>query len=251
MARPKLSNIPTETLVKELARREAKLEQLKAERARLDKEIAQFENVAGGAKVAAAKPAPARRGGRPRKAARPTRGGGKPLSQYLKDVLAGKPGGMDLKLIEQAVKDAGYPTTAKTLYNPILKIMRGDKSFKKVSRGTYALKAGDSAAAPAKKPGRKPGRKPGKKPGKKPAAAKKPAVKAAKTVKRKKYEQTADQFILGLVAGKGAATAAINKAWVSAGRTGRADNTLNKMVKAGKLKKQKVEGERGSVYTAA
>jgi hypothetical protein len=38
---------------------------------------------------------------------------------------------------------------------------------------------------------------------------------------------------------------------MAAGRTGRADNTLNKMLKAGKLKRQKIVGTKGSMYTVA
>jgi septal ring factor EnvC (AmiA/AmiB activator) len=79
------------------------------------------------------------------------------------------------------------------------------------------------------------------------------AAKAAKPLvrKRKSYPLTADQFVGKLVAGKGATTAEINKAWKQAGRTGRADNTLNKMFKAGKLKREKLKGQKGSKYTVA
>ena len=84
---------------------------------------------------------------------------------------------------------------------------------------------------------------------KKKAGRPKAATKGRK--KRRKYAETAEQFILGLVKGKGATSAKINKAWKDAGRAARADNTLNKMVKAGKLKREKVEGQRGSRYTKA
>ena len=79
--------------------------------------------------------------------------------------------------------------------------------------------------------------------------AKKAPAKAGR--KRKKYDQTAEQFVLGLVKGKGAISSAINKVWQAAGRTGRADNTLNKMLKAGKLKREKIQGAKGSTYTVA
>ena len=69
--------------------------------------------------------------------------------------------------------------------------------------------------------------------------------------KRKSYPVTADQFVEKLVAGKGATTAEINKAWKQAGRTGRADNTLNKMFKAGKVKREKLKIGKGSTYTVA
>jgi hypothetical protein len=69
--------------------------------------------------------------------------------------------------------------------------------------------------------------------------------------KRKTYAQTAEQFVLGLVQGKGATTAEINQAWKGAKRVGRADNTLNKMVKAGMLKRKKLAVGKGSTYTVA
>ena len=69
--------------------------------------------------------------------------------------------------------------------------------------------------------------------------------------KRKSYPVTADQFVEKLIAGRGATTAEINRAWKQAGRTGRADNTLNKMFKAGKVKREKLKGQKGSKYTVA
>jgi hypothetical protein len=79
------------------------------------------------------------------------------------------------------------------------------------------------------------------------------AAKAAMPVvrKRKSYPLTAEQFVQKFAGGKGATTAEINKAWKQAGRTGRADNTLNKMTKAGKVKREKLKGQKGSKYTVA
>jgi hypothetical protein len=98
---------------------------------------------------------------------------------------------------------------------------------------------GKPAAAEAPKAARR-GRPP------KAAKAPKPAGR-----KRKSYPVTAEQFVEKLAAGKGATTAESNKAWKQAGRTGRADNTLNKMSKAGKLKREKLKGQKGSKYTVA
>ena len=67
----------------------------------------------------------------------------------------------------------------------------------------------------------------------------------------RQYAQTAEQFVLALAQGKGATTAEINRAWKDAKRVGRADNTLNKMVKAGLLKREKLAVGKGSTYTAA
>ena len=82
-----------------------------------------------------------------------------------------------------------------------------------------------------------------------PPKAAKAATPAAR--KRKSYPLTAEQFVGKLAAGKGSTTSEINQAWKKAGRTGRADNTLNKMTKAGKLKRDKLKGQKGSRYTVA
>ena len=235
MPRPKLSNIPIETLKKELDRRIARVEALKAQRDRLGREIAELEGLAvKTTRKAGRKPGPkagrkprAARAGRKPKAAR---AGRKPLKQYIQQVMAKAPGGMSTAAIEKAVIAAGYRTVAETIYNPILKVIRKG-GYRKVSRGVYAVGSGKAAKKAAKKA---------------PAPAK---AKGAR--KRKKYDQTAEQFILGLVAGRGAISSDINKTWMAAGRTGRADNTLNKMLKAGKLKRQKIVGTKGSMYTVA
>ncbi len=242
MPRPKLSNIPIETLKKELDRRIARVEALKAQRDKLDREIAKLEGLAVQT-VSKPGPKPGRkpgpkpgrkRGPKPGRKPRAARGGAKPLGQYVRQVLAGAPGGMNIAAIEKAVIVAGYQTRAESIYNPILKVIRKG-GYKKVSRGVYALKSALTAAKPAKK-----------------AAKKAPAPAKAKGArKRKKYDQTAEQFVLGLVKDKGDSSSDINKAWKAAGRTGRADNTLNKMLKAGKLKRQKIVGTKGSMYTVA
>jgi hypothetical protein len=231
MPRPKLSNIPIETLKKELDRRIARVEALKAQRDRLGREIAELEGLAvkttrkGGRKPgpkAGRKPRAARAGRKPKAA----RAGRKPLKQYIQQVMAKAPGGMSTAAIEAAVIAAGYQTTAESIYNPILKVIRKG-GYRKVSRGVYAVGSAPAARKTAKK------------------------AKAKGAHKRKKYDQTAEQFILGLVAGRGAISSDINKTWMAAGRTGRADNTLNKMLKAGKLKRQKIVGTKGSMYNVA
>jgi hypothetical protein len=79
------------------------------------------------------------------------------------------------------------------------------------------------------------------------------AKPAAKTpAKRGTFSQTGDQMILGLLAGgKALTTAEINEAWKKDGRGGTADNTLTRLVKDGKLKRESVEGQRGSRYRLA
>ena len=103
---------------------------------------------------------------------------------------------------------------------------------------------------PGPKPGAKPGRKPGRKPGPKPAA-KLAAPKPKAAGKRGSYAQTAEQFILDLIAGKGCATSEITKAWQAGGRGGKADNTLSKLVASGKVKREKIKGQKGSIYSVA
>jgi hypothetical protein len=169
-------------------------------------------------------------GPKPGRKPRATRGGAKPLKQYIQQVMARAPGGMSTAAIEKAVIAAGYQTRAESIYNPILKVIRKG-GYRKVSRGVYAVGSAPAARKAAKKA---------------PAPA-----KAKGAHKRKKYDQTAEQFVIGLVAGKGAISSDINKTWMAAGRTGRADNTLNKMLKAGKLKRQKIVGTKGSMYTVA
>lgn len=63
---------------------------------------------------------------------------------------------------------------------------------------------------------------------------------------------TAEEFVLSVLkGGKSAGSAEINAAWVKAGRPGKADNTLSVMTRAGKLKRTKVEGQRGGLYEVA
>ncbi len=64
------------------------------------------------------------------------------------------------------------------------------------------------------------------------------------------YPQTAAEFITSLVRSKKATTSAqINLAWTRRGRVGRADNDLFKMVKAGMLRRTKLQRGKGSTYS--
>ena len=237
MPRIALSNISIATLRKEIDRRLAKLDALKAHRDALDKQIAELE---GHAAEAPRKPSrkpgrkPQRKPGRKPKA---RRAAGKPLAEYVKEALAKAPNGLSVKEIEKAVLAAGYPTAAKTIYNPIMKVL-AKGGFKKLDRGIYGLKG-------AAKAGRKAGKKAAKK-----ASVAAPKAKAPAKKTRKTFAQTGDQMILALLAGgKALTTAEINEAWKRLGRGGVADKTLGKLVKDGKLKREKVEGARGSRYS--
>ena len=84
----------------------------------------------------------------------------------------------------------------------------------------------------------------------------KPAVETAtapapKTQKRGVFPQSREEFILSLLKGRKALTSKeINKAWKKSGRAANADNALSLMVKAKKLKRTKLKGQKGSEYRA-
>lgn len=76
----------------------------------------------------------------------------------------------------------------------------------------------------------------------------------SKNSKRKRglFAKTGEETVLEYVTNKGPVTAAeVNKHWQGEGRGGKADNTLSKLVKDGKLKRVKNKGERGSSYAGA
>lgn len=75
--------------------------------------------------------------------------------------------------------------------------------------------------------------------------------KTAKRTKRRKFRVTASQLVLATIkkaGAKGATGDQINKAWKAAGRPGNAYNTLGSLVKAKKIKREKIKGSKGSVY---
>ena len=98
------------------------------------------------------------------------------------------------------------------------------------------------AATPRKRRGRPPGSGKG--------AAKKTTTKKGRR-KRGRFSQSGDDSVLAFVKGKGSATTKdINDHWSKEGRGGRADNTITRLFKAKKLKRQNIKGARGSRYTA-
>jgi hypothetical protein len=224
-----LSKMTIPQLRAEIARRQTGFPKLQKKRAQLLKAIGTLDRqiAALGGRVEK----PAKPKGRPPKAAKSKASSGKSLVQCIKDLLAGSKGGIRIKDIVVAVQKSGYKSAAKDFYGLVAAVVRGDE-FEKLGRGVYKLKTGKVAVKKARK-----------------AAKKAAAPKASR--KRKKYAQTAEQFVLGLVKGKGAISSDINKAWKAAGRTGRADNTLNKMLKASKVKRTPLKGQKGSTYTAA
>jgi hypothetical protein len=252
MPRIALSKLSIEALQAEIQRRvkksEKKLNKLLRQRAKLDTQIAELEALAG--LPAAAPPAKAKPGRKPA-ASKPTKKAmGKPLGQYVAQVLSEAAKGLNIKKIEQAVRKAGYPTTAKSIYNPIMKVLRKG-GFKRVEAGVYAAR--NAVAAPVaevvvpKTPR-------AKAKSVLPAPATKLTAPKAPNAKRKKrgqFKETADEFVLGLVTGKGKTTSEVGKAWKEAGRGGKADTTLGNLVAAHKIKREKIKGEKGSIYTLA
>ena len=78
------------------------------------------------------------------------------------------------------------------------------------------------------------------------------AVGAKKKVrgKRRKFARSGEASVLAFVAArKNPTTAEVNKRWASEGRAGKADNTLSKLAKDGKLARIADPAVRGSRYT--
>jgi hypothetical protein len=68
--------------------------------------------------------------------------------------------------------------------------------------------------------------------------------------KRNTYAVTGEQSVLGFIQKKGSPTTRdIKQHWVGEGRRGSADNLLTLMVKAGKLRRQRLNGVRGSMFS--
>lgn len=230
MPRIPLAQVSIDDLKAEIARRAKKaaknLGKLLKQRAKLDKAIADLQSLAGHvpAFLAKATPATVTPSSKPGPMPKAMRATGKPLGEYVIQVLDAAGKGLHIKEIEAAVRKAGYPTKAKALYNQIATVV-SKGSFEKVRKGIYALATGKNVPA------------------------KKAAAKYKPSRKRQKYAQTGEQFILGLVKGKGATTAEITKAWKAAGRSGKADNYLMKVVATKKVLRKKLK--RGSLYTLA
>lgn len=80
------------------------------------------------------------------------------------------------------------------------------------------------------------------------------ALKVAKGGRRKRgsFAVTGEASVLAFIEKQGQPNAAeVNKHWSGEGRGGKADNTLTRLVKEGKLKRVEVKGERGSRYKLA
>ena len=161
-----------EQLRKELDAKERRLGSLQANRDRaaaqleaIDSEIAELiGGAAGRRRVTRKKKEAVRRGRRPgrpatkkkamkvkkvkkakkakkfgvvRRGRRGRRATGKPLAEYIRDVLATAPQGMRARDIATAVQQAGYQSFSKDFYGLVAKTLLTDPTFKRVSRGVY------------------------------------------------------------------------------------------------------------------
>ena len=195
-----------------LAEIEKRMSRLPALIARRDELDRQIAALQAVPMEAPTEPVPAEAGRKPK---------AKSLGDYVGEVLDAAPKALALKEIETSVRAAGYPTKAKSLYVSIAKAL-AKGGFKKVGRGVYA---GMNAVGLPEKAA--------------PAPAPKPRVNSA------------DEFVLGLIKGKGSTSEDLQRAWVFAGRAGKIDGRLKHLVNARKIKRDYFGHGRGSFYTLA
>ena len=65
---------------------------------------------------------------------------GKPLTEYIREVLAQAAAPMRVRDIMTAVSKAGYRSASKDFYNIVAATVRDPKSFQRIKRGVYKLK---------------------------------------------------------------------------------------------------------------
>ncbi|MFP4145530.1 MAG: hypothetical protein ACOCTI_05315 [Phycisphaeraceae bacterium] len=127
-------------------------------------------------------------------------------------------------------------------------IARIDEVFER-----FGINPEDAApAAPRKKTTKKRGKKKTarKKTTQRPAAKK--TTKKPTRRKRATFEKTAEESVTDFIKNKGVATTGeVGEHWKNEGRGGSPHNTLSKLVSEGKLKRENIEGARGSRYTVA
>ena len=137
-------------LQRELEMKRRRLEKLQSRRdsltGKLEKVDSDIARLVGGGKPGRPPKKQAARRGRPPKAAkiakpRPTRtrASGKPLNEYMREILAKAPKGMRVKELAAAVESAGYRSASKDFYGIVAKTLLEDRRFKRLSRGVYTL----------------------------------------------------------------------------------------------------------------
>ena len=241
MPRPKLSNLSIAQLKAEITKRLASLPALIKQRDELDRRIAELQGTAP-----TEAPVPKKRGRKPgrRPKAQPRRR--KPLADYVRDALASAPKGLSIADIEHKVLAAGYRTKSDRLDKPIGAVLRKG-GFKRIGPGVYKVMG---------KPGRKPKTQAAptapapKKPGRKPKVEAPAAKPAKRPRKRGVFQQTAQEFVLGLLkGGRTMSNRDIQAAWTKEGRGQGAPVVLSRLTKAGTLKRERIPGERGNRYS--
>jgi len=133
-------------LRRELRAKKKQLATLRASRAKVSRRLAAIDkkigNLVGKGRVVKRGKAKRRKkvAGRKRKAVgKRKRATGKPLVQYMLDILGKAPKPMRVKLLAQAVTEAGYKSHSKDFYGIVAKTLLQDKRFKRVKRGVYKV----------------------------------------------------------------------------------------------------------------
>ena len=130
---------------RELAAKERQVRKLESRRrrltdelARVDREIAAATGDGRRAQKATGMKA-ARRGRPPKTAGRRRRATGRPLTEYLVDVLKRAKKPMRVKDICSAATKAGYKSYSKDFYGIVAATLRDQPAFSRVGRGLYKL----------------------------------------------------------------------------------------------------------------
>ena len=222
-----LAKIPANILQAELARRKRKgqriLAKLLRQRVQLDAAISELEAMTGTTTAPKAKLGrpPGRKPKAVAPAAVPHKRGTFPQTgaEFIVGLL--KKGGATSTEINRKWTAAGRNGTADVLLSHLTKAGTLKRTpLPKGQRGsTYTLKGAAAAQDPRK---------------------------------RGTYALTAAEFILGLLKKAPKTTSQIGKKWAAAGRGGKADNALTKLVSDGKLKREPLpKGQKGSTYSVA
>jgi len=127
-----------EELRQELEAREKELAGLRSQRTRLVRELAALDDRI--ARLVGEELQPKRkRAGKKKVRRKRKRAGGKPLNQYIEEVLSKAKGAMRTTDIMNAVTKAGYRSTSKRFYYVVARTLRVDKRFRRVRPGLYKL----------------------------------------------------------------------------------------------------------------
>ena len=143
----KAKELTIKELQAQLAAKERQLKKLQAARKKLTERLAEIDAeiaAIGGPTTGKPRAVKVRRkrraaGKAPRRKVKRSRAKGRPLGEYLVDVLKNAPDGMRIKDLVTAVLESGYKTRSKDFYGIVASALRDDKRFKNIRRGVYAL----------------------------------------------------------------------------------------------------------------